>query len=186
MKASFMLTTQRQNCNLRNGRVLGLQGPKTHVCWKANWRRCWFVSLTKRVSYTGNLSHLEWRSMQASTVMFWEGYLIMCGARGHRNWKTIPSLSTTTMPRLTGPLKFRSFWQRTMTLIPHPPYSPDLAACDLFLFPKLKLEEIQEESQPVLDTIPKRGFQGCFQAWQKRWDHCIRAKDEYFEGDGGI
>jgi len=28
MKASFMLTTQRQNCNLRNGRFLGLQDPK--------------------------------------------------------------------------------------------------------------------------------------------------------------
>ena len=69
---------------------------------------------------------------------------------------------------------------------PHPPYSPNLASCDFFLFPKLKLqmkgrrfatiEEIQEESQWVLDTVPKTDFQGCFQAWQKRWDHCIRAK----------
>ena len=68
--------------------------------------------------------------------------------------------------------------------------------CDFFLFPKLKLrmkgrrfdttEKIQEESQRVLDTIPKRDFQGCYQAWQKRWDHCIRAKREYFEGDGEI
>ena len=35
MKASFMLTTQRQDCNLRNGRVLGLQDPKKHVCKKS-------------------------------------------------------------------------------------------------------------------------------------------------------
>jgi len=70
MKASFMLTTQRQNCNLHNGRVLGLQDPKKHVCKKANWRRCSFLSLTKRGSYTGNLSHLEWQSMRTSTVMF--------------------------------------------------------------------------------------------------------------------
>jgi len=48
------------------------------------------------------------------------------------------------------------------------------------------IEEIQEESQRILDTVPKRDFQGCFQAWQKRWDHCIHAKGEYFEGDGGI
>jgi len=83
-----------------------------------------------------------------------------------------------------------------MTVIPHPPYSPDLAPCDFILFPKLKLrmkgrrfdtiEEIQEELQWVLDTIQKRDFQGCFQAWQKRWDRCIDAKGEYFEGDGGI
>jgi len=48
------------------------------------------------------------------------------------------------------------------------------------------IEEIQEESQRVLDTIPKRDYQGCFQEWQKRWDRCIHAKREYFEGDGGI
>jgi hypothetical protein len=47
-------------------------------------------------------------------------------------------------------------------------------------------EEIQEKSQRVLDTIPKRDFQGCFQAWQKCWDRCICAKWECFEGDGGI
>jgi len=86
--------------------------------------------------------------------------------------------------------------KNNMTVIPYPPYSPDLAFCDFFLFPKLKLrmkgrtfvttEEIQEKSQRVLDTIPKRDFQGCFQAWQKLWDCCIRAKGEYFEGDGGI
>ena len=37
----------------------------------------------------------------------------MCVARGHRNGKTRTSLSTTTMPRLIDPLKFRSFWPRT-------------------------------------------------------------------------
>jgi len=83
-----------------------------------------------------------------------------------------------------------------MTVVPHPPYSPHLAPCAFFLFPKLKLrmkgrrfdttEEIQEEMQQVLDTIPKRDFQECFQAWQKHWDCCIHAKGEYFEGDGGI
>jgi len=55
--------------------------------------------------------------------------------------------------------------KNNMTLIPHPPYSPDLVPSDFFLFPKLKLqmkgrrfdtiEEIQEESQRVLDTVPK-------------------------------
>jgi hypothetical protein len=49
-----------------------------------------------------------------------------------------------------------------MAVIPHSPYSPDLAPCVFFLFPKMKLklkgrqfdtiEEIQAESQRVLDT----------------------------------
>jgi hypothetical protein len=29
-----------------------------------------------------------------------------------------------------------------MTLVPQPPYSADLAACDLFLFPRLKIKQI--------------------------------------------
>jgi hypothetical protein len=49
-----------------------------------------------------------------------------------------------------------------MAVIPHPPYSPELAPCDFILFPKIKLnlkgrrfdtiEEIQTESQRVLKT----------------------------------
>jgi hypothetical protein len=44
-----------------------------------------------------------------------------------------------------------------MAVIPHPPYSPDTAPCDFFLFPKIKLklkgrrfdttEKIQAESE---------------------------------------
>jgi hypothetical protein len=53
-----------------------------------------------------------------------------------------------------------------MTVITHPPYSPDLTTCDFFLFPKIKLkltgrlfdtiEEIQAESSRVLDTLTER------------------------------
>jgi hypothetical protein len=56
-----------------------------------------------------------------------------------------------------------------MADISHPPYSPDLAPCDLFLFPKMKLklkggrfditEEIQAESQRVLDTLTAKYLQ---------------------------
>jgi hypothetical protein len=49
-----------------------------------------------------------------------------------------------------------------MAAIPHPPYSPDLAPCDVLLFPKMKFNlkgrrfdtiEIQAESQRVLNTL---------------------------------
>ena len=60
-----------------------------------------------------------------------------------------------------------------ITVIPHPPYSPDLAPCDFFIFPKLKLklkgcqfdttEEIQAESQRVLDNLTEKDFQEAFQ-----------------------
>jgi len=82
-----------------------------------------------------------------------------------------------------------------IAVIPHPPYSPDLAPCDFFLFPKLKLklkgrrfdtiEEIQAESQRVLDTLTEKDFQEAYQKWRRRWDRCLHAEGNYFKGDGG-
>jgi hypothetical protein len=54
-----------------------------------------------------------------------------------------------------------------MAVMPHPPYSPDLAPYNFFLFPNMKLkgrrfdtiEEIQGESQRVLDTVSEKDFQ---------------------------
>ncbi|KMQ82802.1 mariner mos1 transposase [Lasius niger] len=82
-----------------------------------------------------------------------------------------------------------------MPVVPHPPYSPDLAPCDFFLFPKMKLklkerrfktlQEIETESQRVLHMLQQKDFQGTFEAWQKRWGHCIKSQGDYFEGNGG-
>jgi hypothetical protein len=82
-----------------------------------------------------------------------------------------------------------------MAFIPHPPYSPNLATCDFFLFPKMKLklkgswfdttEKIQAELQKVLDTLTEKDFQEVFQTWRRRWDQCLRAEGNYFKGDGG-
>jgi len=73
------------------------------------------------------------------------------------------------------------------------PYSPDLAPCDFFLFPKMKLqlkgrrfdivEEIQRESQNVLRTLREQDFQHAFQQWQRRWDRYVAVQGDYFEGD---
>jgi hypothetical protein len=76
-----------------------------------------------------------------------------------------------------------------MAVIPHPPYSSDLAPCDFYLFPKMKLklkgrrfdaiEEIQAESQR------EKYYQEAFQKWWRRWEWCLHAGGNYFEGDGG-
>ena len=82
-----------------------------------------------------------------------------------------------------------------MTIVPHPAYSPDLAPCDFCVFPKMKLwlkgwcfvsiEDIQAESQQVLNTLMPADFSECFQKWQNHWNRCIQAQGDYFEGDGG-
>jgi hypothetical protein len=68
----------------------------------------------------------------------------------------------------------------------------DLAPCDFFLFPKktVKLkgrrfdttEDIQAESQKVLDTLTEKDFQEAFQKWRRRWDWCLHVGRNYFEG----
>jgi hypothetical protein len=70
-----------------------------------------------------------------------------------------------------------------------------LTFCDFFLFPKIKLklkslrfdtfEEIQAESQRVLDAVTEKYFQQAFQKWRRRWDRFLNAGENYFEGDGG-
>jgi ethanolamine utilization protein EutA (predicted chaperonin) len=34
-----------------------------------------------------------------------------------------------------------------------------------------------------LRAIPKKAYRNCFQKWQQRWERCINAGGEYFEGD---
>jgi hypothetical protein len=46
-------------------------------------------------------------------------------------------------------------------------------------------EEIQAESQTVLDTLTEKDFQEAFQKCRRRWDRCLHAEGNYFEGDGG-
>jgi hypothetical protein len=77
-------------------------------------------------------------------------------------------------------------------VVPHPPYSPDLAACDFFLFSRLKstlkekqfhdVMEIQSNTTWQLEIIPKQAYQTCIEKWKDRWNHCIQSGGSYFEG----
>jgi hypothetical protein len=46
------------------------------------------------------------------------------------------------------------------------------------------IEEIQAESQRVLDTVSEKKFQEAFQKLSRRWNRCLHAGGNYFEGDG--
>ena len=66
---------------------------------------------------------------------------------------------------------------------PYPPYSPDLAPCDFFLFPQLKktmkarqfddIDEIQANATRQMRAITKSECQMCFCQWQEHWNKCI-------------
>ena len=70
-----------------------------------------------------------------------------------------------------------------------PPYCPDLAPCDFWLFPKLTgcryetIEEMKESVTKVIDTLSQEDFHGAFQKLLERYNKCIAARGDYFEGD---
>ena len=72
--------------------------------------------------------------------------------------------------------------------IPHPPYSPDIAPCDFWLFPKLRgcryetTEEMKEAATKVIDTVTREDFHEAFQKLLERYNKCIAAGGDYFEG----
>ena len=70
-----------------------------------------------------------------------------------------------------------------------PPYRPDLAQCDFWLFPKLRgcfyetTEEMKEVVTTVIDTLTQEDFHGAFQKLLEWYNMCIAARGDYFEGD---
>ena len=62
--------------------------------------------------------------------------------------------------------------KNNMVLVRQPPYSPDLAPCDFWLFPKLKTtlkgtqfqsrKDIMKKTTAELRSIPKEEFKRCF------------------------
>jgi hypothetical protein len=48
-----------------------------------------------------------------------------------------------------------------------------------------RIEVLEAELQAVLRTFTEQAFQDALEKWQKRWEYCIQAEEEYFESDGG-
>ena len=83
--------------------------------------------------------------------------------------------------------------KKNIPVLPHPPYSPDLAPCDFYLFPKLKLklkghhfgtiENIHPTVTDDLNTLTENDFRYCYDQWKKRWNRRVTSQGSYFEGD---
>jgi len=68
--------------------------------------------------------------------------------------------------------------KKGISVVPQPPYSPDLSSCDFFLFPKLKfhlkdrhfgtVDNIQKVVTDQLRAILHEDFQHCYREWEQR------------------
>ena len=91
-------------------------------------------------------------------------------------------------------LSIRQFLaEKNNAVLEQPPYSPDLAPCDFFLFPKVKgiikgtlfegVEAIERAVTTELRGIPEESFQQCIEAWPRRMEKCIRLEGDYLKGE---
>ena len=81
-----------------------------------------------------------------------------------------------------------------INLVPHPPYSPDLALCDFALFPLLKkqlrgvrfanIAEVQNRVRLILRQTEPEVFYNALRGMAIQWKKCVVAQGDYFEGIG--
>jgi len=79
--------------------------------------------------------------------------------------------------------------EQQIGLMPHPPYSPDLAPCDYWLFDLLKRGLTDQKDDDtlfksvfsVLNSIPEKEYKKTFSKLVERYKLCIKNKGEYFE-----
>jgi len=83
--------------------------------------------------------------------------------------------------------------KKGISMVPQPPYSPDLSPCDFFLFPKLKfhlkgrhfgtVDNMQKVVTDQLRALLHEDFQHCYWEWAQRLWRCVASQGNYFEGD---
>lgn len=79
--------------------------------------------------------------------------------------------------------------EEDLTIMDHPPYSPDLAPCDFWLNSYVKdrlveqpdVEALNASITAILGSIPKYEYLKTYQTWIERMKLCIKYKGDYFE-----
>ncbi len=86
------------------------------------------------------------------------------------------------------------FGENDLDLLNHPPYSPDLAPCDYFMFPCLKstlrgrrfenVDALQNAVKQELRKMSREKIRASVLGMEDRWRKCISVQGQYFEGQG--
>jgi len=80
--------------------------------------------------------------------------------------------------------------ENKIKVVPHPPYSPDLAIADFWLFNGLKRnlrgkhfaseEELDSAVLDYFQSISKEAWEEAFDIWRRRMIRCVEANGDYF------
>ncbi len=109
------------------------------------------------------------------------------------DWRTFLLHHDNATPH-TATITLAHLGENKMDMVPHPPYSPDLAPSDYFLFPEIKakmrgvayrnIAQVQAAATEVMRQIPVEKFEEAIKDLPVRWAKCVQVQGDYFEGDG--
>lgn len=115
-------------------------------------------------------------------------YLSMGRQRPKAGLAHMRLLHDNARPHVTKEVK-SSLETQGVKLVRHPPYSPDLAPCDFWLFDYVKqrlnvhtdVESQKRQITSILRSIPKEEYKKTFDKWVERMQMCINNQGQYFE-----
>lgn len=115
-------------------------------------------------------------------------HLWLRNAEGDRSFL----LQHDNAPSHTAILTLAKIGSSDIQMIPHPPYSPDLAPCDFAIFPAIKslmrgtnfrnVRTVQTVTRQVLRDLDPAIYRKAILDLPDRWRKCVAARGEYFEG----
>jgi hypothetical protein len=79
-----------------------------------------------------------------------------------------------------------------ISILEHPPYSPDLAPCDIFIskdqvcIERTRFESVaavKAKATEVMKKLSEKDQKHCFQQWKIRMELCRGRGGDHFEGD---
>ena len=194
MSRGFTGTTQKQRRSPHNGNIHHPRGQRKHGRSAATSRFCWPFFSTTVGWCIMNMHHKAKPSLKSTMRVYSVAFAMLYGANDRTCGQQKLGSSITTMHPPILRIWFKVFLAKhKIPLIRQAPYSPDMAPCDFWLFPKLKMplkgtqfesrEDIMRNATAQLYMIPQEAFQKCFQQWQDRWKKCVHYQGDYYEGD---
>ena len=118
--------------------------------------------------------------IRSTTLMFFIGWVMEYNENGHTYGKlviVISSFITHNVPAHASHFMQSFLSKHLITQVTQPPYSPEFAPCDFWLFPKLKssskgkrfqtTDEIQENMTGQRMAITTKDSAECFEQWKR-------------------
>ncbi len=192
MKVGCINMIRKQSNNPNNGFLTILQDP-SKLCGHALLGRFFFVSFfdSKGMIYHEFTNRTVGANLFVNILRHFIAAYQRRRPSGHVRGRLF--LHFANAPVHTAKVTKNFLRQEKVQLIPHPPYSPDLAPSDFWFFPRVKhdlrgrrfqnLDLLKEAVNDQIADISSLEHKQCImKSWIKRITTCLSVRGHYFEG----